>query len=391
MPWSGATAMDEKVRFLQDWRAGRHTISDLCARYDISRKTGYKWAQRFVLDGPDGLLDRSHAPRSSPNRTSQEVEQTLVLLRLRFPSWGAKKLVSFMHEHWPDVELPHRSTICEILQRNDLVQPQVRRRVVGHPGRPSSIISEPNDCWSADFKGQFRTGDCRYCYPLTMTDNCSRYILACKGLPGTLLRPTQQLYTRVFKEYGLPKRLRTDNGVPFAGAGLARLSTLSVWLLRLGVLPELIEPGKPQQNGRHERMHKTLKAETTQPPAANLAAQQRRFDTFRQEFNELRPHEALGMKPPARVHQPSPRRMPDKLPALEYPQHFEVRYVSANGGMRWHKQWVNVTSALVGQYIGLEGIDDGIWDVYFGFKKIGRLHERYMRIEDELGRLARRR
>lgn len=390
MPWSETTAMDEKVRFLQDWRGGRQTVSDLCARYNISRKTGYKWAQRFVLEGPDGLLDRSHATRSSPHRTSEEVEQTLVLLRLRFPSWGAKKLMQFLHDHRPELELPHRSTVCEILSRNDLVHPRPRRRPVGHPGRPSSFIHEPNDCWSADFKGQFRTADGRYCYPLTMTDNCSRYILACEGMSGPLLRPTQQVYTRVFEEFGLPKRLRTDSGVPFAGTGLGRLSSLSVWLIRLGVLPELIEPGKPQQNGRHERMHKTLKAETTQPPAANLAAQQRRFDTFRQEFNELRPHEALDMKAPATVHQNSPRRMPAKLPPLEYPQHFQVRYISANGGMRWRSQWVSVTSALVGQYIGLEAVDDGIWDVHFGIKKIGRLHERHMRIEDELGRLRRR-
>jgi hypothetical protein len=213
--------------------------------------------------------------------------------------------------------------------------------------------------------------------------------LECKALAGTLLEPTKAAFTRLFKEYGLPRRIRTDNGVPFAAATLGRLSRLSVWWLKLGVLPELIEPGKPQQNGKHERMHKTLKDETTKPPAGNSRAQQRKFNTFRQEFNEVRPHEALDMHTPAQLHTVSPRRMPDKLLPMEYPDRFEVRLVSGNGGMRWHKQWVNVTSALIGEYVGLEPIDDGLWDVYFGVKKIGRLHERHMRIEDHMSRFRR--
>jgi hypothetical protein len=247
----------------------------------------------------------------------------------------------------------------------------------------------PNDCWSADFKGQFKTGDGNYCYPLTVTDNFSRYLLECKALSGTLREPTQAAFRRLFCEHGLPRRIRTDNGVPFASATLGRLSRLSAWWIRLGVMPELIEPGKPQQNGKHERMHRTLKKETTQPAAANSRAQQRKFNIFRREYNEERPHEALDMDTPADRYQASPRQMPDKLPSLEYPDRFERRYVSANGGIRWKNQWVNVTTTIIGDYVGLEEIDDGEWDVYYGFLKLGRLHERHMRIEDHRGRLKR--
>lgn len=251
-------------------------------------------------------------------------------------------------------------------------------------------VNKPNDCWSVDFKGQFRTGDGRYMYPLTVTDNHSRYLLACQGLAGTLLEPTQEVLTRVFKEYGLPSRLRSDNGVPFAAYSLGRLSRLSVWLLKLGVMPELIEPGKPQQNGRHERMHRTLKDETLKPPAATARAQQRKFNTWRREFNEDRPHEAHDGLTPDDIHVTSTTRMPSKLLAPEYPDRFEVRYVSANGGMRWHKNWVNVSSVLIGEYVGLEEVDDGQWDVYFANYRLGRLNERFMRIEDAFGKMKRR-
>lgn len=390
MSWSETTAMEQKVQFIRDWRAHVHSVSELCALYGISRKTGYKWAQRWVEEGPDGLLDRGHEAVLVHNKTPAEVEQALLVLRLRHPSWGAKKLLHVLGEREPGLELPGRSTVCDILSRNGLIAKRSRRRVIGHPGRPSSAIVLPNDCWSADFKGQFRTGDGVYCYPLTVTDNYSRYLLECQALKGTLLQPSKAVFTRLFRQYGLPRRIRTDNGVPFASHTLGRLSRLSAWWVRLGVLPEFIEPGKPQQNGKHERMHRTLKDETTKPPAANGRAQQRKFNTFRREFNEVRPHEALDMARPAQLYRSSTRTMPDKLPALEYPDRFEVRYVSANGGIRWNKHWVNVTSAIVGEYVGLEEIDDGQWDVYFGAYKLGRLHERLMRIEDHLGRLKRR-
>jgi putative transposase len=222
-----------------------------------------------------------------------------------------------------------------------------------------------------------------------VTDGFSRYLLGCQALPSTRVAEAKPVFTRLFKEFGLPKRIRTDNGVPFATNTLARLSQLSAWWVRLGILPELIEPGKPQQNGRHERMHRTLKAETTRPPANTGRGQQRRFNRFREEFNCERPHEALDMQTPASVYQPSPREMPHKLSPLEYPDRFEVRYVSANGGIRWSKSWVNVSITCAGEYVGLEEIDDGVWNVYFGPLKLGRLLERHMRIEDAFGRLKR--
>jgi putative transposase len=266
-----------------------------------------------------------------------------------------------------------------------------QRRAIGHPGKPTSHIGAPNEVWSADFKGHFKTGDGRYCYPLTITDGYSRFLLSCQALSSTSVAEAKPVFTRVFKDFGLPKRIRTDNGVPFATNTLGRLSQLSAWWVRLGILPECIEPGKPHQNGRHERLHRTLKAETTRPPGANLRAQQQKFNLFREEFNHERPHEALDMRTPAASYAPSPRKMPTKLPSLAYPDRFEVRYVSANGGIRWNHLWVNVSHVCVGEYVGLEEIDDGVWNVYCGPLKLGRLLERHMRIEDAYGRLKRRR
>jgi transposase InsO family protein len=389
MPWKDVNAMEQRIQFITDWLRKTHTVIDLCALYGISRKSGYKWIERYLREGPDWVLDRSHSARVIANKTPLVVEQALMQMRAVHPTWGARKLLHQVGLQQPTLMLPHESTVCDMLKRNGLITAKPRRRAIGHPGRPSSVVSCPNDSWSADFKGQFRLGDGSYSYPLTVTDNFSRYLLECKGLTGTLLDPTKAVFTRLFKECGLPRRIKTDNGSPFAAATLGRLSQLSVWWLRLGILPELSEPGKPQQNGRHERMHKTLKAEATKPPGANAAAQQRKFNDFRREYNEVRPHEALEMSTPAQVHQPSPRQMPSRLPEMVYPDRFEVRYVSANGGIRWRKQWVNVSSALVGQHVGLEVVDDGLLDVYFGVKKLGRLHERHMRIEDHMGRFRR--
>lgn len=390
MPWSETTAMDQRAQFIRDWMSHKLTISDLCHLYDVSRKTGYKWIDRFVTYGPDGLIDRSHVPRTSPHRTPKETEDVLLMLRLKHPRWGARKLVVKAHERYPKIVLPHPSTVNEILRRNHLVQSRPKRRQIGHPGRPSVDFVGPNDCWSGDFKGQFKLGNGQYCYPLTVSDNFSRYLFCCHALPGPYLIDTKAVLTRVFREFGLPRRFRTDNGSPFAAYTLGRLSQLSVWLIRLGVMPELIVPGKPQQNGRHERMHKTLKDETTKPPAATMQGQQRKFNAFLREFNDERPHEALDMQTPAKVHQPSPREMPRKLLPIIYPDRFEVRLVSTNGGIRWHHGWINVSGALAGEYVGFEEIEDGLWDVYFGPKRIGRLHERLMRIEDCYGNLSRR-
>lgn len=389
MPWSQTSPMNQRTQFIADFLRESLSITELCDLYGVSRKTGYKWIDRYLRQGPAGLVERSRRPVCSPNATPEEIVQAFLEVRRRHPSWGAKKLLTIVHKRHPRWALPGRSTVCDILSRNGMVPKQRHRRKIGHPGKPTSQILAPNDTWCADFKGQFKTGDGIYCYPLTVTDGYSRYLLGCQGLLTTAVREAKPVFTRLFKEYGLPKRIRTDNGVPFATNTLARLSSLSAWWVRLGVLPELIEPGKPQQNGRHERMHKTLKAEATKPPAGNLAAQQRKFNRFRAEFNDERPHEALDQQTPGSLYIPSSREMPNKLPPLEYPDRFEVRYVSANGGIRWNNGWLNVSIVCVGEYVGLEEIDDGVWNVYFGPLKLGRLLERHMRIEDVYGRLKR--
>lgn len=391
MPWNQTSPMDQRTQFIADYLRQTFSISELCAHYSISRKTGYKWIDRYLTQGPAGLDEHSRRPRSCPRETPEHVVEALLEARRRHPSWGAKKLLTIVSKRHLDWPWPHRATIYDILKRHGLVATKKRRRAIGHPGKPNTRIDSPNQVWCADFKGQFKTGDGIYCYPLTVTDGYSRFLLGCQSLHATAVAEARPVFTRLFKEFGLPERIRTDNGVPFATVSLARLSTLSAWWVRLGILPELIEPGKPQQNGRHERMHRTLKAETTRPPAANLTAQQRKFNRFRQEFNHERPHEALDQNTPGSYYAASPRPMPDKLPALEYPDRFEVRYVSANGGIRWNHDWVNVSVCCAGEYVGLEEIDDGVWNVYFGPLKLGRLHERYMRIEDANGSLLRHR
>ena len=391
MPWREASPMDQRTQFIADHLRDMLSLTELCELYGISRKTGYKWIDRYVRQGPAGLEERSRRPRRSPNATSEEIVGAILEARRRHPSWGGKKLLALLQRRHPRWSLPGRSTASDILSRHGMVPRRRQRRRIGHPGKPTSQILAPNDVWSADYKGQFRVGDGRYCYPLTVADGFSRYLLGCQALPSTAVAEAKPIFMRLFHEYGLPKRIRSDNGVPFATNTLARLSTLSAWWVRLGILPELIEPGHPEQNGRHERMHRTLKAETARPAAGSLAAQQRRFNIFREEFNDERPHEALDNATPAACYTTSPRPMPERLPPLEYPDRFEVRYVSANGGIRWNSRWVNVSIVCVGEYVGLEEIADGVWNVYFGPLRLGRLHERRMRIEDAYGRLYRHR
>jgi len=389
MPWSQTSPMQQRTLFIADFLRGTRSITDLCIEYRISRKTGYKWIDRYVRHGPQGLEEESRRPRSCPSAIEPQVVNGLVELRHRHPTWGAKKLLHVLHSRHPQWSLPHRATAYDILNRHGMIRNKPKRRKVGHPGKPTSLILKPNQVWCVDFKGQFRLGNGQYCYPLTATDGFSRFLFDCRGLHGTAVLPAKAAFTRIFKEYGLPERIRSDNGVPFATNTLARLSTLSAWWIHLGITPELIEPGKPQQNGRHERMHRTLKAEATRPPAFSLRGQQRKFDHFRHEFNHERPHEALDMQTPASVYEPSSRSMPDKLPRLDYPDRFEVRLVSDNGGIRWNHKWIKVSTTCAREYIGLEEIDEGIWNVYLGRLKLGRLLEKHLRIEDAYGRLIR--
>jgi transposase InsO family protein len=376
MPWKESSPVDLRLRLALDAETGLYRMSELAEQYGISRKTAYKWLGRWLEEGVDGLKDRPPVADVIANRTSADVEGWLVALRHRHRTWGPKKLLNVLERKHRGVELPARSTVAEILKRRGLVCSRVRRRREGHPGRPEAQASRPNQIWGADFKGQFRTRDGQLCFPFTVTDLSSRYVVCCDGYRSTAAEGVKASLERVFGENGLPEAIRSDNGSPFASTGIARLTRLGVWLLRLGIRRELIQPGRPGQNGRHERMHKTLKEQATRPPKANMKAQQRAFDAFVQEFNHERPHEALGMRRPAELYEPSPRAYPQVLPEPQYPGHFEVRRVSRNGGVRWRRQWLNVGHSLVEENVGFEQIADGLWDAYFMTTRIGRFDER---------------
>lgn len=380
MPWRARSSMDERLQFISDYQRQLFTMTELCDRYGISRKTGYGLVARYADEGAAGLMPRSSRPHHSPQTTAPALVEAIVRMRKRYPTWGGKKIVGHLAERHPTWALPAVSTANDILKRHALVPSPRRRRPVSHPGYQPSAATAPNDIWTTDFKGQFRTADAQLCYPLTVCDAFSRSLLACQGLAAPTSAGAFQVFRAAFRRYGLPRVIRSDNGEPFAAPSLARLSRLSVWWIRLGIRPELIEPGSPQQNGAHERMHRTLKAETTKPPAADLSGQQQRFTRFRRIYNDERPHEALGQRPPSRLSASSPRALPRHLAPLAYPGHFELRRISASGTMSWHSRAVTISTVLVGQDIGLEPVDDGLWDLHFGPIRLGRFDERRHRV-----------
>jgi putative transposase len=386
MPWKGVTVSETRQRFLEDYKLNYYSVSDLAERFSISRKTAHKWIRRFEGFGQNGFIELSRRPYNSPSQTDPAIAQELVALRKAHPSWGSRKLLDLMHLREPARHLPSPSTACRILTREGLARSKRRFRRA-HPGCPKSLPQGPNDIWAADYKGQFRLKNACYCFPLTVSDLASRYLLGVDAHPAVSLELTQRHFTKLFHEFGLPNRIRTDNGVPFASNALARLSALSVWFIKLGIYPELIEPGKPQQNAIHERMHRTLKRDATIPPAGSLSAQQRKFDTFRHEFNHVRPHEALGMQRPAQLYQPSTRAMPSRIEPYDYPPHFLIRRVSRDGTIRvFHNQFF-VSNTLHEDYVGLEEVDDRVYDLYFCFYQIGRYHLQDNRIEDIVSRV----
>jgi len=390
MSWKGVTIMDQRVRFISEYLDAYFPFTELCDQFEISRKTGYKWIKRYEEYGSGGLADRSRRPHYCPHETDPDIMNAIIEARLKHPTWGPKKLIEIIAPKYPKGELPAISTTADILKRKGLITPGKRRIRRAHPGCPRTTTNAPNDIWTADYKGHFKMRNGLYCYPLTVCDMHSRYLLGCDAQETISLQETKRHFTRLFHEYGLPQRIRTDNGVPFASSALARLSTLSVWWIKLGIYPEQIEPGKPQQNGKHERMHLTLKKEATIPPEKNLTEQQQRFDVFRKEYNTERPHEALGMKTPSSVYVASDREMPRRLRHYDYPLHFEVRRVSRNSGIRWRNRWVQVSQTLAEEYIGFEEIEDGIHNVYFCDLLIGRFFEEISKIKDVIERVPTR-
>jgi putative transposase len=367
MPWKEVKPMEQKILFIADYLRGGRSFMELCRSYGISRKIGYKWIGRYRDGGMDALYERSRKPHLSPQSTPYSICKEIIAIRTkRRIQPGPKKIQAVLCAQHPEWTVPSKTTIYNILRREGLVEKRkLRRRVPAEP-KPLGLAHEPNDLWSADFKGQFLTGDGKWCYPLTIMDHKSRYLLDCRALPGTALQAVQSAFERIFREYGLPHRIRTDNGVPFASQSVRGISHLSRWWIRLGIVPERIEKGKPQQNGNHERMHRTLKDAVLRPPSRTSAQQQEVFDEFRNEYNEERPHEALDQKPPASRYRPSSRRMPEQLPELEYPGHYRLATVSSNGVMYCFGRFIYVGHVLTGERVGLEEIKDGIWNVYFG-------------------------
>lgn len=372
--------MKERMRFVTDAERGLYSMTELCDRYGISRRTGYKWLDRYEARGPAGLLERSRAPRHCPHRMETAVAAAVTEARRQHPSWGPRKLLAWLEERRPALALPAASTAGDLLKRGGLVQGRRRRRQWAHPGAPTIVTAAANDLWTTDFKGQFRTGDSQYCYPLTIADHQSRYLLACAALGSVRTAETQPIFERLFREVGLPAAIQSDNGTPFCSIGLHGLSALNVWWIRLGIQHVRSEPGHPEQNGAHERMHRTLKAETTRPPAFSRRGQQRKFETFRQTYNHERPHEALGQQPPARRWHPSAREYPRSLPKPEYPGHHLVRLVGSAGTIGFHGHQVFLSRALDDEYVGLEETADGVWSLYFYNLLLGKFAERDRRL-----------
>lgn len=377
MPWTETCAMDERIRFVVEATAPGVVMTEVCGRFGISRKTGYKWLDRYREEGLRGLFDRSRAPVGRPRTLSAELAEVIVALKRSYPSWGPRKLRGYLMVAAPEVVWPAASTIGDLLARHGLVRSRRRRRRVPPMTVPFSGCADPNDVWCADFKGWFRTGDGRRCEPFTVSDAASRYALVCRVVERTDWTHVRPVLEDAFRAYGLPRALRTDNGPPFATRGIAGLSRLAVWLLKLGVRPERITPGKPEENGRHERFHRTLKEETATPPAATALDQQRRFDEFRHTYNDLRPHEALGQRPPASVYVPSPRPMPSRLSEPVYPDTMEIRRVRSCGEIKWQGERVFLSEVLAGETVGIaEDAAAKGWIIHFADLPIARLVKR---------------
>jgi putative transposase len=374
LPWKETCAMKERLQMISLHETNRYTVTELAKQFKVSRKTAHKWLGRFADEGISGLKERSRAPHRRPWATPDEVIQAVVKAKQAHPTWGPAKLLSSPGEDsaiakaWPAIRTRGR-----ILGLRGLVTRHKRRRRTSPWFQPFLGADKPNNVWCADFKGWIHTGDGTRCDPLTISDNCTRTLLCCEILAKPDYTHARPVFERIFREYGLPLAIRTDNGPPFASLSVAGLSRLSAWWVKLGIIPERIKPGHPEQNGRHERMHRTLKQETLRPPAANPHDQQKRFDDFLMVYNRIRPHEALGQVPPASLYLPSPRLYPELLKDVEYPPLTEVRRVRSNGQIKWHGELIFISECLVGELVGITEDKDG-WVVSFGPIPLGLLY-----------------
>jgi putative transposase len=371
--------LDERLKFVADYESGQWSMTELCERAGVTRPTGYKWLARHRDGGRAGLADRSRAPHGCPHRTSAAMEALIVEARHKY-GWGAKKLLRILSDRYPTRVWPARSTLNDVLERHHLLRKNRRRRTWAHPGAAPVQTARPNQVWPADFKGQFKTGDGQYCYPLTVTDHFSRALLVCRGLPSVKTARARPVFRAIFRAVGLPDAIRTDNGAPFASTGIHGLSPLNVWWMQLGIVHQRITPASPQENGQHERMHRELKRETTHPPAHSPRAQQSRFERFRRRYNDERPHEALGDCTPSSLWTPSTRLYPERITPPVYPAHLEVRRVSSAGTFRLRSQQPFLSQVLRGEDIGLEEVGDGIWNIVYYSTLLGKIDERTLQI-----------
>lgn len=375
MPFKETCVMDETVRFVSTYLEGERTMSELCRSFGISREWGYELVRRYRSEGPSGLEPRSRAAHRPGRAMAAEIADAIIALRCEHPSWGPKKLRAVLSRRMPEVAWPAPSSMGDLLRREGLVRGRRRRRRPLPLTRPFAPVTAPNDLWCIDFKGWFRTGDGRRCDPLTLSDADSRFLLACRGM-RPITAEVDAACDAAFRRYGLPVALRSDNGPPFAGTGAGGLTRLSVKWIKLGIRLERTDPASPYQNGRHERMHGTLKDETADPPAGTLAAQQRRFDRFRTCYNHERPHEALGQETPASRYHRSPRRYPGRIEEPHYDAAHAVRRVRSNGEIRWGGDLIFLSETLVGEPVGIAETEAGDWIVRFADHPVGLIDRR---------------
>jgi transposase InsO family protein len=380
MPWKASSVMEEKMRFLVEYEQEEQTMTELCRKYQVSRETGYVWLRRYRATGVVGLCERDRASLRHPNQTSTEIERLVLELRQAHMHWGPRKLKRILERDEPGRAWPAASTMGALLKREGLVVPRRKRLRTAPYTQPLAHAHAPNRVWCADFKGWFRTADGQRIDPLTISDAHSRYLLRCQGVGKTDTERVRAIFEAAFREYGLPEAIRTDNGAPFASRAVSGLSRLAVWWMKLGIVPERIAAGHPEQNGRHERMHRTLKQEAAMPPATNRRTQQRALDHFREEYNQVRPHEALQMHTPASVYVPSARSFPARVAEAEYPETMAVRKVQQHGHFRWNKQEVFVSEVLWGERVGLLPVDDRWFTIYFAQFPIARFDSRHSRM-----------
>ena len=388
MPWKETTTMEQKIEFICEWRTGNYTITELCKSFEISRPTAYKIITRFESQGYDGLLEQSRTARNHPNETDIKVINGILQLKEKHRLWGAKKIRKLLFNDYPEDIIPSVVTVHNILKKNGLVCPQKRLRRV----KPIFPIFDPKECnevWSADYKGKFLMGNKIYCHPLTIADSKSRFVFTAKGHYHENLKSAKAEFTKVFRKYGIPKQIHTDNGSPFGSVrAIQRFTRLSYWFIEIGILPVFSDPAHPEQNGRHERMHRDLKAACVKPSAYDLKAQQRLLNRFVKEYNHVRPHEALGMETPAFMHNFSTKPFPEKIHQFDYASNFRVFKVTQNGAIRWKSYyWVYLTASLKGKYVGVEDLGNGIWKVHYRNVFLGFFNENQLRSKESSTRL----